>query len=419
MMNRKHCNKAHRFACPVITLAVVLVVLRTCMLFTYSIENFEIGDVGAYEQIERMQIERSVYRTPQWSSDGSTIAVNIDDSIYAVSTDGKDLRRIPEKKSAESKYGEYSPTMLNDGRVAYRLYLEDNVGFFDLIVDDEGNYIESAKLDGTDVKRVAYTGDLISNPIASPDGSRIAFFTSEHGLTTAKSDGSDVRYSNNPIHGSEATWSGDGQSIALLVYSEAKQTHAVKTMRWDGTAVRTVVKFESKEPVLSSLELSPDNETIYFKRSDRIDPASFLIRLYSVNNDGSGLRMMPFAASEVAVSPDGSELLFAKSDGMYLINTDGTNLRNITSGYDFRSDVVYTNDGPLVRSYVGYASWSPDGSRIAVLFNSTYPVIDGHVVVLFTMARDGSDIRALITGYPPGPGHGELLQPAENPAVTE
>ena len=405
MMNRKHCNKAHRFACPVIGIAVVLVVLRTCMLFTYSLENFEIGDVTVRENVEYESIVRSVDRTPRWSSDGQTIAVNIYDSIYAVNTDGEDLRRIPKKKSTESKYGEFSPTLLNEGRVAYQLYLEDNVGFFDLIVDDEGNYIESAKLDGTDVKRVAYTGNIASNPVSSPDGSRIAFFTSEHGLTTAKSNGSDIRYSKNLLHGSEATWSGDGQSIALLVYSEAKQTHAVKTVRWDGTDVRTVVKFESKEPVLSSLEWSPDGETMYFMRSDRINPTSFLIRLYSVNSNSSDLRILldlgeRFGASKFAVSPDGRELLFTKPDGVYLINTDGTNLRNITSGYDFTYDTVINRLDLCTITTGRYVSWSPDGSRAAIFYQAKYPIIDGRRLVLFTMARDGSDIRALITSIP-------------------
>ena len=405
MMNRKHCNKAHRFICPVVGLAVVLVVLRTCMLFTYSLENFEIGDVTGRENVEYESIVRSVDRTPRWSSDGRIIAVNIYDSIYAVNVDGEDLRRIPKKRSAESKYGEFSPTLLNEGRVAYQLYLEDNVGFFDLIRDPEGNYIESAKLDGTDVKRVAYTGNIASNPVSSPDGSRIAFFTSEHGLSTAKSNGSDIRYSKNLLHGSEATWSGDGQHIALLVYSEAKQTHAVKTVRWDGTDVRTVVEFESKEPVLSSLEWSPDGETMYFMRSDRIDPTSFLIRLYSVDSDGSDLRMLldleeRFGASKFAVSPDGRELLFTKPDGVYLINTDGTNLRNITSGYDFTYDTVINRLDLCTITTGRYVSWSPDGSRAAIFYQAKYPIIDGRGVVLFTMARGGSDISALITSVP-------------------
>ena len=431
MNNKGRCRNWLRYlGCTIIAILFVLFIIYVILVIiafnNVGIESgFGEGELERHRQSAQL---RFADRTPQWSSDGQTIVVNIDDSVYVVSADGMELRPIPEKRSADSKYGEFSPTWLNEGRIAYRLYLdhgilEDNVGgLFDFITDPDGNYIESAKLDGTDVKRVAYTGDLISNPIASPDGSRIAFFTSEHGLSTAKSNGSDIRYSKNLLHGSEATWSGDGQSIALLVYSEAKQTHAVKTMRWDGTDATTVVEFESKEPVLSSLEWSPDNETIYFKRSDRIDPASFLIRLYSVNSDGSDLRMIAdldvgFETEEIAVSPDGSELLFAEHDGVYLINTDGTNLRNITSGYDFSSDVVYIKDGSLVRSFDQHASWSPDGNRIAVFYQDQYPIIDGHVVVLFTMARDGSDIRALITGYPPGPGHGELLQPEEDPTM--
>ena len=420
-------SKLRRFILPVVIIAVVLVSLRTCVMLLYFIgDNFYagVGDVGASELAKYIDTTQSADRTPRWSSDGETIAVNIGDSIYAVSTDGDEFWRIPKKKSADSKYGEYSPSLSPDGRVAYRLYLEENsIGFFELITDDEGNYIESAKLDGSDVKRVAYTGKLPSNPVFSPDGSRIAFFTSEHGLSTAKSNGSDIRYSKNLLHGSEATWSGDGQRIALLVYSETKRTHAVKTVRWDGTDVRTVIEFEGEEPMILSLDWSPDNETIYFTRREQIDEMSFLTRLYSVNSNSSDLRIIPEVVdtSIFAVSPDGSELLFVKRGGVYVMNKDGTNLRNLTSNHDFTNDRVFISYSGNVLISPYYALWSPDSSRIAVFYLGSYPIIDGRVVVLFTMARDGSDIRALIV-HEDGmfrSGNGELLQPAEDPAVAE
>ena len=389
------------------------------MLFTYSLENFEIGDVTDREQAEYRSIVRSVDSTPQWSSDGQTIAVNIDDSIYTVSADGEDLRQVPKKRSTESKYGEFSPTLLNNGRVAYRLYLEDNVGFFDLIRDPEGNYIESAKLDGSDVKRVAYTGELISNPISSPDGSRIAFFTREHGLTTTKSDGSDMRRTDSDLIGWAGRWSNDGQRGAVLT-NDYEGVPALVNIRSDGTDPIVIAKGLGDTPVISLPDWSPSDDRLYFAKKDQATPP-WPTKLYSVNSDGSDLRMIAdlavgFDTKEVDVSPDGSELLFAKRDGVYLMNTDGTNIRNLTSGYDFTNDFVHV-DGLAISG--NYASWSPDGSRIAVFYQDQYPIIDGHVVVLFTMARDGSDIRALITGYPPGPGHGELLQPEEDPAVAE
>ena len=418
-------SKLRRFILPVVILVVVLVGLRTCVMLLYFMgDNFYAGvrDEGASELAKYTDATQSADRTPRWSSDGETIAVNMGDSIYAVSTDGDEFWRIPKKKSADSKYGEYSPSLSPDGRVAYRLYLEENsIGFFELITDDEGNYIESAKLDGSDVKRVAYTGKLPSNPVFSPDGSRIAFFTSEHGLTTAKSNGSNVRYSNSPVHGSEATWSIDGQRIAMLVYSETKRTHAVKTVRWDGTDVRTVIEFEGEEPMILSLDWSPDNETIYFTRREQIDEMSFLTRLYSVNSNSSDLRIIPEVVdtSIFAVSPDGSELLFVKRGGVYVMNKDGTNLRNLTSGYDFTNDRVFISYSGNVLISPYYALWSPDSSRIAVFYLGSYPIIDGRVVVLFTMARDGSDIRALIV-HEDGmfrSGNGELLQPAEDPTM--
>ena len=424
MNNRSRCWKWLRYlGC---TIIVILVVLFILVVIAFNNVPIDFGHDGEAERERHRQSAqlRFANRTPRWSSDGETIAVNIGDSIYAVSTDGKDLRRIPEKKSSDSKYGEFAPTWLNDGRVAYRLYLDDSIlednvgGLFDFITDPDGNYIESAKLDGSDVKRVAYTGDLISNPFSSPDGSRIAFFTSEHGLTTTKSDGSDVRRTDSDLIGWAGRWSNDGRRVAVLT-TDYEGIPALVNIRSDGTDAIVIAKGLGDTPVISLPNWSPSDDRMYFAKKDQATPP-WPTNLYSVSSDGSGLRMIAdlgigFDNEEVAVSPDGSELLFAKRDGVYLMNTDGTNIRNLTSGYDFTDDIASHGGG----GSAPYVSWSPDGSRIAVHNHGVIPRVDGRKLRLFTMARDGSDIRALITGIPPQLGHGELLQPAEDPAVTE
>ena len=425
MNNRSRCRNWLRYLrCTIIVIIVILVVLFIIVVTALNNVPIDFGHDGEAElERHRQSVQlRFANRTPRWSSDGETIAVNIGDSIYAVSTDGKDLRRIPEKKSSESKYGEFAPTLLNDGRVAYRLYLdhgilEENVGgLFDFITDPDGNYIESAKLDGTDVKRVAYTGDLISNPFSSPDGSRIAFFTSEHGLTTTESDGSDVRRTDSDLIGWTGRWSNDGQRVAVLT-TDYEGIPALVNIRSDGTDAIVIAKGLGDTPVISLPDWSPSDDRMYFAKKDQATPP-WPTKLYSVNSDGSGLRMIAdlgigFDNKEVAVSPDGSELLFAKSDGVYLMNTDGTDLRSLTGSYGFTNGIASHGGG----GSAPYVSWSPDGSRIAVFYRNDHPIIDGRRLVLFTMARDGSDIRALITGYPPQLGHGELLQPAEDPTM--
>ena len=438
-------SKLRRFILPVVILVVVLVGLRTCVMLLYFMgDNFYAGvrDEGASELAKYTDATQSADRTPRWSSDGQTIVVNIGDYIYAVSANGDEFWRIPKKTSADRKYGEYSPSLSPDGRVAYRLYLEeDSIGFFELITDDEGNYIESAKLDGSDVKRVAYTGKLPSNPVFSPDGSRIAFKTLEHERIpgevgsrpvilwkTMAPDGSDKRVLKSPGRFDRVEWSNYSRRVAYVEESEDGSGYTVSSVRWDGEDERTVAKVSKSDAYrrITRPRWSPTDNRIYFAVKDEVVGTPFVdaVKLYSVASDGSGVRLIAdlgetFINSGPHLSPDGSEFLFVNERGVYLINTEGKNLRNIISGYDFKSDVMYINDASRVISFGRYASWSPDGNRIAVLFYSTYPIIDGHVVVLFTMARDGSDTRALIV-HEDGmfrSGNGELLQPAEDPTM--
>jgi Tol biopolymer transport system component len=78
-------------------------------------------------------------------------------------------------------------------------------------------------------------------------------------------------------------------------------------------------------------------------------------KLYAVNPDGSGLRLLADRASITtppAWSPDGQKLAFNRqarrpglNGGIYVVNVDGSGLRSLTSG--------------------GGPAWSPDGQKIA------------------------------------------------------
>lgn len=89
-----------------------------------------------------------------------------------------------------------------------------------------------------------------------------------------------------------------------------------------------------------------------------------------------------FGGESLMWSPDGSRLTFWMADNddrnaqIYVINTDGTGLRQITEEGE--------NKWPV---------WSPDGSQIAFVRNGT----------LHTMSPDGSDMRTVDGVRPDGP----------------
>ena len=125
------------------------------------------------------------------------------------------------------------------------------------------------------------------------------------------------------------------------------------------------------------LAWSPDGRRIAFPKRVFLGgdyPFGTAAGIYTIGLDGSEPHeIISFPTRRLSVtnsiswSPDGSEILF----GSYAIEADGSaTLRHLGPG--------------------NHASWSPDGSRIAIYTGSD------SAVVLYTVARDGSDVRDLV-----------------------
>jgi WD40 repeat protein len=103
------------------------------------------------------------------------------------------------------------------------------------------------------------------------------------------------------------------------------------------------------------LRLSPDGGTIAFMTADG--------QVATIGSDGAGLIVLTQdtnindgdAQNAVSWSPDGTQIAYAASGDIYIIDADGTNGRRLTTG--------------LKGNY--YPAWSPDGSRIAYWNGST------------------------------------------------
>ena len=396
----------------------------------------------------------------QWTSDGQHIVAvtNPFAEIHVVSGHGKKVRSI--LTGRKNDYN--SPDLHPDGsRLVYATYgykTEYSPGS----CHGRDYEIATAALDGSDRQRL--TEDLDSNmsPKWSPDGSRIAFakllgLSSKFkvgaiypgdgkfaGVYTMAANGSDKRlvfppriairpgkgggwseWDLNLLAG--PVWSGDGKKIAFskseftLQYLDAGAVgdhfveEVVYVMNSDGSGIVKLFDLEEAsknrgEPpvdvnydiqyaeILSPLTWSPDDKEIWFLYRLSYGVELSDVTLAAVKVDGSGLREVSKAVPvgvnpSLEWSPDGTKILVSPGDprygrsggniapSIYVVNADGSGLRRVIAAT--------------------IATWSPDGSRIAVFSPyvespSLKEKYENARAYLFTVAIDGSDSRVLV-----------------------
>ena len=324
---------------------------------------------------------------PQWSPDGSLIVFTRYSSLFVVSADGSHVRQIRERIGDRFNFFAHSPSISPDGsRMAFTAFEHDT--WLPWSKDHQWEIVTSA-LDGSDERRITKTGNrriLNLHPAWSPDGTRIAFVSNRasdaragrHGIFTMAPDGSDVRSVAPSIRakGTLIVWSPDGRSLAFVVSEPGEGFHVYKdvlyTVASDGSALTRIGEATSQPA------WSPDGSRIAFLRTDTDSTA-----LYTIAPDGSNLTKVLESSDEYLFpfgnpmwSPDGTRILLS-GPLVGVVNSDGSGRRLLTE----------------VSIGESYASWSHDGSRIAV---SVPRSGSGTAPVALTMAPDGSDKRVLV-----------------------
>jgi hypothetical protein len=230
-----------------------------------------------------------------------------------------------------------------------------------------------------------------ADPAWSPDGGKLTFWRDTNSspgwhIYTANADGTDAtditNYQALEFH---PTWSPDGNKIAFQ--SNRGGTQNVYVMNADGSGVVPLTSYQAPESAGQPV-WSPDGSKIAFVHGD---DTYLLSEVRTMNPDGSGvsapLAQCPCSHGGVSAtdwSPDSQKLLLmftnlAAAD-IYVVNRDGSGLRNMTA-----------NDPPnIAQPFDGYASWSPDGTKIAFVSNR-----DGNADKLFLMDSDASNFTNL------------------------
>lgn len=354
---------------------------------------------------------------PAFSPDGKQIAFSSDrdgyrsSSIYLMRADGSDVRRLTESSGWNG-----SPAWSQDGQWIYFYFKRDG-----------GQGIYRVKADGSDQKRV-FSGHALS-PAVSPNG-RLAFAGQQNGrwlIFSVAEDGSDRRYESDwqhdywapafdpksgrmVCHGAGDTgkgpmlqapvpgpflidnqvqvqlpdrllelWAIRGSFASLdrtgtqLVFSEHFKRLVIS--RLDGSGQHVV--FDPPRESVWRPHWSKDGQWVAFALGPTFAKPSAKVDIWKIRPDGS--QAINLTTGSTAnngfpyFSPDGRQIFFRSGrDGnheIYLMNSDGTNVRRLTNN-------EATDTMP---------AFSPDGKQIAFVSNR-----DGdHEIYTLNIEKDG------------------------------
>ncbi len=235
----------------------------------------------------------------------------------------------------------------------------------------EDKYIWIMNADGSGAKQIL---DRASSPALSPDGNLIAYYHWNDGIYIANAaDGSNQRKIVGETNAKYLAWSHDSKWIAFRSQPSVSGNVYVDAVLVDGTGRRNISvgdtpswSFDDRMIAVQTCKATACG--IYRVSSDGGDPIP-------VTNDAGG---------NPAWSPDGRRILYQLESGdvkqMFVVNPDGTNKRQLTSGAFMHVDGQWSSDG----NYIFYRSpesgtWAiwrmnSDGSRPIKLIEDTPPV---------------------------------------------
>lgn len=248
--------------------------------------------------------------------------------------------------------------------------------------------------------RGRYNGKLVFSSDRQNDGGLKLWTMNPDGSNqtqlTFETDRGPTLPSYVPVDDDFCKWSPDGTKIVLRsnrnldLNNPAPDAYTIYIMDYQGNYVQRLILDQlpflsgHTDAEISRVDWSPDGARLAFAYAKVIFSGSSdepYSDIFTVKTDGSALTRLTFNGASVAPewSPDGNQILFYSAPaGIYVMNSDGTNRREVAA----------------IANITGDAAWSPDGSKV-LFARSGQSCGTQTCTQLFTLNADGTELKQL------------------------
>lgn len=214
------------------------------------------------------------------------------------------------------------------------------------IAFDRNGSIYTMNADGSNQTLVGNPAVLAIDPSASPDGTKFAFTCGSEPLNICvmNADGSNVKSLTNENADGAPAYSPDGTRIAFTSYRELGGSH-IYLINPDGTGLQRLTINDANLTGESSPAWSPDGTRIAF-----VGESQSGYDIYTASLDGTVTRVT-FTNSykgSPTYSPDGSQIAFDTLATISVVNAGGGAVSVLTSAADSNLSPAYSPDGSQI-----------------------------------------------------------------------